>query len=97
MKKIVLATVALVTSLAIGTFVISNSNVDAAQPGQVGNAPRCEVSTNKPRNESFDIKNDVAKVQFRATGADNCKVQLSVNSFYAPSMNGQPWSEQELF
>ncbi len=80
--------------LAGAMFGISQQSAQAALPGQVGDAPRCNVDTGKARNNSFVVKGDTASVTFTAEGGANCRVQVSNNSFYAPSMNGQPWSAQ---
>lgn len=83
--------------LAGAMFGITQQSAQAALPGQVGDAPRCNVDTNKARNNSFVVKGDTASVTFTAEGGANCRVQVSNNSFYAPSMNGQPWSAQILY
>lgn len=83
--------------LAGAIFGITHAKADAAQPGKVGNAPRCEVTTGKEIGKSFDIKNNVAKVEFKVKGPKNCRVQLTANSFYAPNWNGKPWNQQILY
>jgi hypothetical protein len=95
-KKLLVFIVALLT---ISVFGIVQVQANAAsQPGQVNNAPRCTATAIGERDKAYSVNNNlVATVRFKVTGADNCKVQLSSNSFYAPSMNGQPWSEQILF
>ena len=69
---------------------------NASTPGQIGSAPRCTVETVKPRGQSFEIVGNDAKVEFVVKGKENCKVQLSANSFFAPSMDGTPYSKQIL-
>lgn len=69
---------------------------NATTPGQVGNATRCTVESVKPRGQAFEIVGGEAKVQFDIKGGKNCKVQLSANSFFAPSMDGTPYSKQIL-
>lgn len=97
MKKMLLTIAAVTAITIIGLTIFAGNKAEAAEPGQVGSAPRCTVDTGKPRTESFDIRGENAKVEFKVTGSDNCKVQVSVNSFYSPSLSGQPWSEQILF
>ena len=70
---------------------------NAATPGQVGSANRCDVESVKPRAQAFEINGNEAKVQFEIKGGKNCKVQLSANSFYAPSIDGTPYEKQILF
>lgn len=87
----------------VAGFVLAGSlfglgqKAEAALPGQVGDAPRCNVSTGKARDNSFVVSGSTASVTFTAEGGANCRVQVSNNSFYAPSMNGQPWSAQILY
>jgi uncharacterized repeat protein (TIGR01451 family) len=70
---------------------------NAATPGQVGSAPRCNVSAVGPRDRAFTVTaNRKAVVGFDVTGGKKCKVELSVNSFFAPSMAGTPYSQQVL-
>ena len=69
---------------------------NATTPGQVGSAPRCTVESVKPRGQAFDIIGNEAKVQFDVKGGKNCKVQVSANSFFAPSMDGRPYDKQIL-
>lgn len=83
--------------LAGAVFGISQQSAEAALPGQVGSAPRCNVDTGKARDNSFVVSGSTASVTFTAEGGANCRVQVSNNSFYAPSANGQPWSAQIRF
>jgi hypothetical protein len=83
--------------LASAVFGISQQSAEAALPGQVGDAPRCTVSTNKARDNSFVVRGDTATVAFTAEGGANCRVRVSNNSFYAPSMNGRPYDAQILY
>jgi hypothetical protein len=69
---------------------------NATTPGQVGSANRCNVESVKPRGQAFEIVGNEAKVQFEIKGGKNCKVQLSANSFFAPSMDGTPYDKQTL-
>lgn len=73
------------------------STAQAALPGQVGDAPRCTVESVGPRDSAFKVTGNDATVTFKVTGGENCKVQVSTNSFYAPTMNGKPYDEQILF
>jgi hypothetical protein len=77
------------------TFGVSRAN--ASTPGQVGDAPRCTVDAVGARGSAFHPSGDKTTVKFKITGTSNCKVQLSANSFYAPSMNGKPYSKQILY
>ncbi|MDQ5932502.1 MAG: hypothetical protein QG649_587 [Patescibacteria group bacterium] len=70
---------------------------NAATPGQVGSSPRCEVDVVGPRASAFSVNDNKASVDFNVRGTKNCKVQVSVNAFYAPSLDGKPWSQQILF
>lgn len=84
--------------LAVATIGVVQLQTHAAQPGQVGSAPRCTVTaTGSSRATAFHVNGSTARVNFKVTGPENCKVQLSTNSFYAPSMNGRPYSKQILF
>lgn len=69
---------------------------NATTPGQVGSAPRCTVESVGPRGQAFEIIGNEAKVQFVIKGGEKCKVQLSANSFFAPSMDGRPYDKQIL-
>ena len=75
---------------------------NASTPGQVGSAPRCTVDAVGPRESAYSItpKNDgssMASVSYDVKGAKNCKVQISSNSFYAPTMDGRPYEKQTLY
>ena len=97
MKKKLLVFIAVL--LTVSFFGITQLQANAAsQPGQVNGAPRCTATAIGERDKAYSVNNNlIATVRFKVSGADNCKVQLSSNSFYAPSMNGRPWSEQVLF
>lgn len=69
---------------------------NATTPGQVGNATRCTVESVGPRGQAFEISGNEAKVKFDVKGGKNCKVQVSANSFFAPSMDGRPYDKQIL-
>lgn len=69
---------------------------NASAPGQVGSAPRCNVDVAGNPGSAFSIANGRASVTFRVTGGANCKVQVSANSFWAPTMSGEPWNQQIL-
>lgn len=69
---------------------------NAATPGQVGDAPRCTVDAVGPRANAFSVQNGKVVVSFDVTGGKKCKVQLSVNSFFAPSIDGHPYEQQIL-
>lgn len=72
---------------------------NADTPGRVGNAPRCEVKAVGPRDSAFAVNADNTKatVTFDVSGGKKCKVQVTANSFYAPSMDGKPYDKQVLF
>lgn len=70
---------------------------NAATPGQVGDAPRCTVEAVDPRGQAFKVSNNVATVEFDVTGSKNCKVRVSGNAFYAPSIDGRPYDKQILY
>lgn len=89
--------------LAVAAFVLAIGTVThkvlADTPGQVGSTPRCTVTAVGARGSAFK-NNSVSSrttVKFNVTGGSNCKVQLSANSFYAPSMNGKPYDKQVLY
>lgn len=94
-------------ALAVGTVgaaalvqpTASTDNATAAIAGQVGSAPRCTVKAVGERGSAFHNSNSgkSTTVKFKVTGDKDCKVQLSANSFYAPSMNGRPYDKQILF
>lgn len=86
-----------VSLLAVATIGLVQLQTQAAEPGQVGDAPRCTVEAKGPRGSAFKVEGDKATVEFTVKGAENCKVQLSANSFYAPSMDGRPYDQQILF
>ena len=70
---------------------------NAATPGQVGSAPRCNVEAVGPRATAFNInQNNRANVSFDVSGGKNCKVEVSANSFFAPTMDGRPYEKQIL-
>lgn len=69
---------------------------NAATPGQVGNSPRCTVESVGPRGQAFTVNGNDATVEFKVSGSKNCKVQVSANSFFAPSMDGTPYDKQIL-
>jgi hypothetical protein len=70
---------------------------NAATPGQVGSAPRCTVDAVGPRASAFTVNaNNKAVVSFDVSGGKACKVQVSVNTFFAPSMDGHPYEQQIL-
>lgn len=73
------------------------STAHAALPGQVGDAPRCTVESVGPRDGAFKVSGNDATVSFKVSGGANCKVRVSTNSFYAPTMNGKPYDQQILF
>lgn len=83
--------------LATAVLGVTQLHVKAALPGQVGSAPRCTVVADGARSSAFSVKNNVATVGFTVSGVQNCKVQLSANSFYAPSMDGRPYNQQILY
>ena len=87
----------LLLSGALALNAIGNGTVSAATPGQVDGAPRCTAESVGPRGSAFTVDNNVATVKFKVTGGDNCRVQLSANSFYAPTMDGRPYDKQILF
>lgn len=71
--------------------------INAATPGQVDSAPRCTVTAVGDRGSAFTITGHTASVTFNVDGGANCKVKLSVNTFYAPTMDGRPYSQQILY
>jgi uncharacterized repeat protein (TIGR01451 family) len=83
--------------LAVATFGVSQIQADAAVPGKVGDAPRCDVVAVGERASAFNLGANPAPVTFKVTGGKNCKVRLSTGSFYAPSMDGKPYNKQILF
>lgn len=83
--------------LSVATVGLVQLQSNAAMPGQVGAAPRCTATAVGARGSAFKVSGNNATVTFNVKGASNCKVQLSANSFYAPSMNGKPYSKQILY
>lgn len=83
--------------LTVAAFGFSQIEANAAAPGKVGNAPRCNVVAVGERASAFNLGANPAPVTFKVTGGKNCKVRLSTGSFYAPSMNGKPYNQQKLF
>ncbi len=83
--------------VAVATIGVVQQQTNAALPGQVGDAPRCTVKAVGARASAFTVNGGNAKVTFKVTGDKKCRVQLSTNSFYAPSMNGRPYEKQTLF
>lgn len=63
----------------------------------VSAAPNCTAESEGPRGSAFTINGNQATVKFKVKGQENCKVQLSAMSFYAPSMTGKPYNEQTKF
>ncbi len=94
LRILVSATAMLAVVAGVG-FV--HNRVTAAEPGQVGSAPRCTVESVGPRGQAFTVRNNRATVDFKVMGPANCKVQVSAMSFYAPSMTGRPYDKQILF
>jgi uncharacterized repeat protein (TIGR01451 family) len=86
-----------VSLLAVATIGVVQIQTQAAEPGQVGSAPRCTVEAKGARGSAFAVNGNKATVDFTVKGAEGCKVQLSANSFYAPSMDGRPYDQQTLF
>lgn len=86
-----------VSLLAVATIGLVQLQTNAAEPGQVGDAPRCTVDVHGARASAFNIENNTATVKFTVRGGENCKVRVSANSFYAPSMNGRPYDQQILY
>lgn len=92
MKKYFLAgamVLAFVSTMMIGA---------AATTETASAAPRCDArNLGAPRNDAYTVRNDTATIRFKVTGPKNCRVQLTSNAFYAPTLNGQPWSKQILY
>ena len=82
---------------AMATIGVVQLQSYAAEPGQVGDAPRCTVDVKGQRDSAFKVTGAKATVDFTVKGGEACKVQLSANSFYAPSMDGRPYEQQTLF
>ena len=91
--------VAILLSIAavLTVSAVVRSHVMAAEPGQVGNAPRCTVESIGPRDSAFNVQGTRATVNFRVFGPNNCKVQVSTMAFYAQSISGKPYDKQILF
>ena len=87
-----------VLALVVQSFAVFQAPepVNATTPGQVGGSPRCDVESVGPRGSAFNIKDNQAIVNFDIRGGKDCKVQLSANSFFAPSMDGTPYERQIL-
>lgn len=83
--------------LAVATVGVIQLQTFAA--GEVGSAPRCTVEAIGTRDTAFKVSADGknATVGFNVTGKAGCKVRLSTNSFYAPTMDGRPYSAQILY
>lgn len=86
-----------VALLAVATIGVVQLTASAALPGQVGSAPRCTVEAKGARSSAFTVNGSKATVDFVVKGSADCKVQVSSNSFYAPTMNGKPYDQQILF
>lgn len=86
-----------VALMAVATIGVVQLQTNAAEPGQVGDAPRCTVEAKGQRDSAFKVNGSKATVDFTVKGQENCKVQVSGNSFYAPSMDGTPYEQQTLF
>lgn len=86
-----------VALLAFATIGVVQLTTQAQAPGQVGSSPRCTVTSVGPRGSAFKVNGDTATVSFTATGAKDCKVQVSTMAFYAPSITGRPYDQQSLF
>lgn len=88
-----------VSLLAVATIGVVQLQTQAAEPGQVGSAPRCTVEAEGQRGKAFKVNDAQTKatVKFTVKGSADCKVQLSGNSFYAPSIDGKPYDQQILF
>ncbi len=86
--------VALFSAAIIGLVQLPS---DAAQPGQVNGTARCSAQAIGARGSAFNVSGNTATVRFTVTGNKSCKVRLSANSFYAPTMNGKPYNKQTLF
>lgn len=98
MKRILKSKIAAVFVIVLAAvfFGIAQPKVNAAQPGKVGNAPRCDVTTGLPRDKSFNVNGAAASVKFTAKGPNNCKVRVSANSFFAQGIDGKPYNTQIL-
>lgn len=88
------------SSLVTDTSNTLSSNLTASAttlPGTVSGYPRCDVTVDGDRSKAFIVQNHIATVPFKVSGVKGCKVRLSVSSFYAPSIDGKPWSAQILY
>lgn len=98
--------------LSVAVVGLTQLDAGARKPEQVGNAPVCKVQAIGVRGStSIDLASPAAKklafklnaagnhatVNFKVSGAKNCKVRITANSFYAPALNGKPWSKQVLY
>lgn len=87
-----------VLALVVQSFAVFQAPeaANASTPGQVGSSPRCEVESVGPRGSAFNIRDNKAIVDFDVRGGNDCKVQVSANSFFAPSLDGTPYDKQIL-
>lgn len=83
--------------VSVATIGVMQLQANAESGSQVGNAPICNAKAVGERGSAFTIKGNSATVHFTVSGKADCKVRLSGNSFYAPSMNGLPYEKQILF
>ena len=83
--------------MSVATIGVVQLTTHAQEPGQVGSSPVCTVKASGARSSAFAVNGTTATVHFTVSGKSNCRVQLSANSFYAPSMNGMPYSKQILY
>lgn len=83
--------------VSMATIGLVQLQSEASTPGQVGSAPVCKVNVEGQRSKAFTVREKSATIKFTVTGAKNCQVRVSGNSFYAPSMDGKPYNKQELF
>lgn len=83
--------------LSVATIGAVQLTAKALEPGQVDNAPVCTAKSVGERSKAFKITGSEATVKFKVTGRDNCRVKLSANSFYAPSISGRPYNQQILY
>jgi len=83
--------------LALAVSAVSSAPASAATPGQVGKTTRCTAKSVGARGSAFHQSGNSTTVKFKVSGKSGCKVQLSGNSFYAPSMNGKPYNKQVLY
>ena len=83
--------------VSVATLGVVQLQLNAQVPGQVGNAPRCTVTAVGARGNAFHPSGNRTTVTFNVKGKSSCRVQLSANSFYAPTMNGKPYNKQILY